>query len=228
MKLENKGKTKFHIGPATIEGVQAALSLFKKLACLKPNPSLAAARMWLLTLLCKHKGCRASDLLKLSWSQIKIGDGEISFTPKFFKNSRCTNRWLFSIRLMDGLDNLLDALKVVKNLSIKVGGNDKIFGLWTTGNINYYYTKFQKEIGEKLSAHRIRVLTCLCLTSLGWRDSSIKSFMHWKADDSLETYRAGFETAELRKEKDLFLAYSAGFEGKSIANRVRSWKGKFE
>ena len=169
--------------------------------------------MFVVTLICKFKGCRAGDLLRLTWGQICIKHQEIIFKPRLFKNKRTTGRWLFCIKNVPGRDSLIEALNMLKGQSEKIKEDDRMFRTWATNNVSYYFDKHKEYIGEKLSAHKIRVLTRLALTSLGWRDSSIKSFLHWKADESLETYHAGFSTAKLLEEKDLLMAYGQGFEG---------------
>jgi len=222
--LQERGRVKCHIKPASISAVQNALQVFKSRADIGDK---AAAKMWLITLFSKFRGCRCSDILHLKWSQVKHVKEEIIVKPTQFKNMRFSGRWMFSIKIMPGIDNIKSALDLVKKNKKPVDENEYIFDKWKIGQVSYYFEKYKSTIGEHLTCHKIRVLTCLALTKLGWSDSSIKSFLHWRSSESLETYRAGFSVVELKHEKSLMNAYSSQIEGRLVEASVEEWREKF-
>ena len=184
---------------------------------------VACAKMWLITVICKLRGCRSADIVRLCWNQLTRVDNEIVFKPKVFKNKRYSGRWMFSIKIEEGEDNIQEALDLVKMNAKDKSKSGKIFDNWTTSQVTYYFDKYSSKIGENLTCHRIRVLTCLALTKIGWSDSSIKSFLNWRSSESLETYRTGFSVEGMREDKSILNAYSS----KLVAASVRDWKYKF-
>jgi len=189
--------------------------------------NIAGTKMWLLVLLGKKKGMRCGDALKLRNTQITIKEDEVIIKPTWFKNCRTSGRWLFTIKRGEGMEDIGEAIKRLQYKK-KKEKSVKMFGNWNTNTVSYYFRKHEKKIGERLSLHKIRVLNCLIMTALGWEKTNIMTALNWKAEQSLNTYRQGFEWDESMKTQSMEDLYNGNEETKNIRRSIEQWKNRFK
>ena len=87
-------------------------------------------------------------------------------------------------------------------------------------SVLYQFRKIEKDVGERLSMHRIRVLLAIALTKIGWKDAEIKGHLNWKSFQSLDVYRQGIDLANLRGAKSLAELY----ENQKLDEQILQWK----
>ena len=184
--------------------------------------------MTALLTISKFSGARCGDLLNLRWNQIQIDRNSIACNPIRYKNARLGRRWRFSIEATNDVDCPVLALSKLKN-SKPFLSNDRLFGNWTTSNVDQQFAKAEESIGFKLSLHKIRVTITILLTAANWSDKEIMNFLNWQDFESLDRYRRGVNLNEIRGKGSFKDLWSDTLNEKDHGHmEVSKWTEKFK
>lgn len=217
-KMKEIGNTTELTPPASLLLVDKAIDVFSVAT------GIAAKKMLLLLCVSKQTGARCGDLLGLKWSQIIEKPEGLSCLPLKYKNARTGHRWRFFVSKTSGPDCPLKALSELKKFQTE----EFIFGSWKTSNVDRMFTKFQNEIGGKITLHMIRVTVVYLCTAQGWADADIMQFLNWQSFESLQRYRSGADLAEIRGQKSFRSVYDDSKDAERCRQEVELWANRYK
>ena len=167
----------------------------------------------------KQSGARAGDILRIKRSQVKIKDNCISLRPTRYKKAKTNKSWQITCyKTSNSFDCPITAFKNLPSES-----SDLLLPNLTTAKLDKILYKYENQIGERVTVHRIRVTVVFLMTAAGYSDDEIMCMLNWQSHESLKRYRWGVDLNQARG-KSLLGSIWDNHNDKSLAKEmVKDW-----